>query len=580
MHLTEPTSRADRVLVLLRQIVGTPHVLVAPHATAPYTKGYRFGSGKVRAVVRPRTLVELWRVAETCVAANQIMIVQAANTGLTGGSTPDGDTYDRPIILINTRRLRGMHLLCGGEQVICLPGTTLHKLETTLARHGREPHSVIGSSCIGASVLGGISNNSGGALVQRGPAYTEMALFGRVTEEGRLELVNRLGIKLDPDPIKALARLESGAFSAEEIEWPDAKGHDDRYVDHVRDVTADTPARFNQDPSRWYDASGCAGKLVVFAVRVDSFPAEKGSRVFYVGTNSTAVLEDLRRHLLTAYHELPIAGEYMHRDAFRIAEAYGRDTVALIRHAGTRNIPRLFAAKAWLDDFFSGFSWLPSHLTDKVMQRLGRLLPVQVPHRMRDFEVRFEHHLMLRVSRRFAGSISEHLHQIFASGAGGEGDWFACTEEEGKLAFLHRFAAAGAALRLRNVQNGKKREIVALDIALRRNDRDWFEALPDALGQRVEHALYYGHFLCHVLHQDYVLKPGESAEAVEHEMLRLLDKRGARYPAEHNLGHLYEAGSKILDHYRDLDPCNCLNPGIGRSTKLRNWKAESIREQN
>lgn len=573
MRLTEPTLHADRLLVLLRQIVGTPHVLVAPHATAPYTKGFRFGSGPVRAVIRPRTLVEFWRVAELCVVADQILIVQAANTGLTGGSTPDGDCYDRPVVLINTRRLRGMHLLSGGRQVICLPGTTLHKLETTLLRYGREPHSVIGSSCIGASVMGGVSNNSGGALVQRGPAYTEMALFGRVTQDRRLELVNHLGIRLHSDPVKALARLESGAFTPAEIEWPDAKGHDDRYVDCVRDVEAQTPARFNQDETRWFEASGCAGKLIVFAVRLNTFPAEKNSQIFYIGTQSTNTLESLRRHLLTAYDELPIAGEYMHRDAFRIAEIYGRDTVALIRYAGTRAIPHLFAAKAWLDNLLSKYRVFPPHAMDRTMQKLGRFLPQQVPERMRMFEQRFEHHLMLRVSQRLAERVEQHLRQNLS---GEESDWFACTPDEGKRAFLHRFAAAGAAQRCQNVQKDRGSEIIALDIALRRNDTDWFERLPVSLETRIKYKLYYGHFLCHVLHQDYVLKPGETAEAVEHDLLELLDRRGARYPAEHNLGHLYEAGNALLDHYRDLDPCNCLNPGIGKSMKNRNWKVESI----
>ena len=49
---------------------------------------------------------------------------------------------------------------------------------------------MIGSSCIGASVVGGICNNSGGSLVQRGPAYTEMSLFARIDENGKLTLVN------------------------------------------------------------------------------------------------------------------------------------------------------------------------------------------------------------------------------------------------------------------------------------------------------------------------------------------------------------------------------------------------------
>jgi D-lactate dehydrogenase len=53
---------------------------------------------------------------------------------------------------------------------------------------------VIGSSCIGASVIGGICNNSGGSLVQRGPAYTEMSLYARIDENGKLTLVNHLGL--------------------------------------------------------------------------------------------------------------------------------------------------------------------------------------------------------------------------------------------------------------------------------------------------------------------------------------------------------------------------------------------------
>ena len=80
-----------------------------------------------------------------------------------------------------------------GQQVICLPGATLDRLEKELAHYNREPHSVIGSSCIGASVLGGICNNSGGALVRRGPAYTELALYARINESGELVLVNHLG---------------------------------------------------------------------------------------------------------------------------------------------------------------------------------------------------------------------------------------------------------------------------------------------------------------------------------------------------------------------------------------------------
>lgn len=160
----------DALLARLREAVGRAHVLTGERATRRYRKGYRFGDGPVLAVACPGTLLELWRVLQATVEAGRIVLMQAANTGLTGGSTPDGDGYDRSIVLVSTRRLTGVQLLDEGRQVVCLPGATLDVLEKRLAPLGREPHSVIGSSCIGASVLGGVCNNSGGALVRRGPA--------------------------------------------------------------------------------------------------------------------------------------------------------------------------------------------------------------------------------------------------------------------------------------------------------------------------------------------------------------------------------------------------------------------------
>jgi D-lactate dehydrogenase, membrane binding len=49
---------------------------------------------------------------------------------------------------------------------------------------------------------------------------------------------------------------------------------------------------------------------------------------------------------------------------------------------------------------------------------------------------------------------------------------------EGDRAFLHRFAAAGAAVRYRAIHGCEVEDIVALDVALRRNDRQWTEHLP------------------------------------------------------------------------------------------------------
>ena len=557
----------DALLAQMRQIVGSSHVLTDEQATRRFRKGHRTGEGNVLAVVRPGSLLEQWRILQAAVAADRIVIMQAANTGLTGGSTPDGDDYDREIVLINTLRITGVQLINGGEQVVCLPGATLDRLEQALAPLNREPHSVIGSSCIGASVLGGICNNSGGALVRRGPAYTELALYAQVKDDGSLELVNHLGIELGNDPEEILTRLQSGDYTPQQVRNEEtAKASDARYGEHVRDVDADTPARFNADPSRLFEASGSAGKLCLFAVRLDTFPKEP-STVFYIGSNDPHDLIEVRRHLLARLPRLPIAGEYIHRTAFDIGEKYGKDTFLVIDKFGTSKVPAAFAMKSRVDGFFERFGL--RGVTDKVIQALMNLLPSHLPPRMREYRDRFEHHLLVRVSNDTLEQTRSFLNEYFANSTSGA--YFECDADEGRKAFLHRFAVAGAAIRYRESHRSSVEDILALDIALRRNDRDWVETLPAEMEERIIHKLYYGHFFCHVFHQDYIVKKGNDPLAMEHAMWKLLDERRAEYPAEHNVGHLYVAKPALAGFYRELDPTNTFNPGIGHTSKKKHW---------
>jgi len=559
---------SNTLLKQLRDAVGRDHVLTDAQSTRRFRKGHRTGEGNVLAVVRPATLLEQWRVLEAAVAADRIVIMQAANTGLTGGSTPDGNDYDREIVLINTLRISGVQLINEGRQVVCLPGATLDRLEQALAPLGREPHSVIGSSCIGASVLGGVCNNSGGSLVRRGPAYTELALYAQVKEDGTLELVNHLGIDLGNSPEEILTRLQRGDYRPHQVSSEAVgKASDQRYGEHVRDVDADTPARFNADPSRLFEASGSAGKLCLFAVRLDTFPKEP-STVFYIGTNAADDLTEVRRHLLNKLPSLPIAGEYIHRTAFDIGEKYGKDTFLLIDRFGTARVPAAFALKSRVDGFFERFGL--RGISDRIIQLAMNLLPSHLPPRMREYRERFEHHLMIRVANDSLAETRRFLSEYFI--AGSSGAFFECDADEGRKAFLHRFAIAGAAIRYREAHPGSVEDILALDIALRRNDRDWVETLPAAMEEQIIHKLYYGHFFCHVFHQDYIVKKGVDPIAMEHAMWKLLDERRAEYPAEHNVGHLYIAKPALADFYRELDPTNTFNPGIGQTSKKRHWE--------
>ena len=265
------TSLASLLLTDLSAVVGTSNVLTKPSQQQSYVQGAIASiTNAVIAVVTPHSLVALWRVINLCAAADVIIIAQAANTGLTGGSTPYGD-YDRPVVVISTQLLGGVHLLNDAAELIALPAASLQQLESQLAPLGREPHSVLGSSCVGASVIGGICNSSGGMLVQRGPAYTEMALFARRNAAGEFELINHLGIDLGADPEEMLENLQTGTFNKnpDSINSKSCTNH--HYQHKVRDCEADTPARFNNDPNGLYEASGSAGKVIVFAVRVATF---------------------------------------------------------------------------------------------------------------------------------------------------------------------------------------------------------------------------------------------------------------------------------------------------------------------
>lgn len=514
--------------------------------------------------------MEYWQVLQACVQHDVIVISQAANTGLTGGSTPNGNDYDRDIVLINAMRIDGIQLINNAEQVVCLPGSTLNELELTLKTHEREPHSVIGSSCIGASVIGGVCNNSGGALVQRGPAYTEMALYAQLNEQGELELKNHLGIDLGETPEEILTNLQQNRYQNKDIAQNCGKGHDHAYCEHVRQVDADSPARFNADPARHYEASGSAGKLAIFAVRLDTFPLEKNTAVFYIGTNDTQVLNDIRRHMLANFQQLPISGEYIHRDAFDIAAVYGKDTYWIIKKLGTHRLPQLFALKSKVDRLAKKFSFLPKNLSDKCLQLFSKVLPQHLPQSLRQYRDQYEHHLIVKMGGNGVQEARDYLQNYFADKS--KGDYFECDAEQSQAAMLHRFAVASAAVRYRAIHEKEVEDIVALDIALRRNDNQWFEVLPAEIDNKISHKLYYGHFMCHVFHQDYIVKKGNDCIQLEHEMWKLLDQRGAQYPAEHNVGHLYQAKPALKEFYHQLDPTNSFNPGIGQTSKNKYWK--------
>ena len=557
---------------LLRQLAdasGQKQLLTHQDDKAWYTRGFRVGQGEALAVVLPLTLQALWKPLQVCVAHAAIVLMQASNTGVTGGSTPDGSDYDRDVIIISTRRLKGVQVIDDNRQVIAFPGTTLTELEQTLQPLGREPHSVIGSSCSGASVVGGVCNNSGGSLIRRGPAFTEKSLFARIHDDGRLEMVNHLGIDLGETPEAMLDNLTRQQYrTGDRPDWQGKIWADD-YADRLRDVDADSPARFNGDLRYLHDSAGSAGKVVVFAVRLPTFAASAGSETFYMGSNDERELVALRRFLLTRMSELPQQAEYIHRGAFDMTVRYAKHMYLAIRRLGPQAIPRLMANKAKWDIRVGHLKLLPRNAVDRALQLFNQLTPAFVAPRIMAWRDGYEHHLMIKVESAQADELQALLAEFFRERSG---DFFRCDAREAADAFLVRFGVGGCTISYCDALGYNPNErLVAFDVALRRNDDAWRLELPPALAAQVEVDSCCGHFFCFVNHQDYVLKEDVDAGAFKAEVMAYLEQRGAKYPAEHNVGHLYHASCEHVAHWQQLDPTNSCNPGIGKTSKKKFW---------
>ena len=75
---------------------------------------------------------------------------------------------------------------------------------------------------------------------------------------------------------------------------------------------------------------------------------------------------------------------------------------------------------------------------------------------------------------------------------------------------LHRFVSASAFGRYQALNHKKNEEAFSMDIALPRNEKNWFEILPKEIDDLIELKLYYGHLF--VL--SFRIRPNDSITVV------------------------------------------------------------------
>lgn len=146
------------LIALLKSGLGERGVLGDDNACAPYMEGARYGSGKARAVLLPRTVPEAMFAFEALHTHNASFVVQGANTGLVAGSTPNSSGEQ---FLVSFDRLKEPIQIDPLERTATVAaGTRLSELNEAAARHGLCFPIDLGAD---PTIGGMVATNTGGA---------------------------------------------------------------------------------------------------------------------------------------------------------------------------------------------------------------------------------------------------------------------------------------------------------------------------------------------------------------------------------------------------------------------------------
>ena len=134
---TVGTMTADPLIASLAEIVGPRHVLTDADVRAGYETDWTGRwRGRARAVVRPADTEQVAGVIAACVDADVALVPQGGNTGLVGGSVPDGS--GRAVVLSTTRLTDAPRVDPATAQLRAGAGVTLAAAQQAARDHGLE----------------------------------------------------------------------------------------------------------------------------------------------------------------------------------------------------------------------------------------------------------------------------------------------------------------------------------------------------------------------------------------------------------------------------------------------------------
>lgn len=578
----ELDSKHINLIQDLSHIVGNDHVVSG--SQPKFTKGMRLGSGDALCVVTPTTLEQVVKCIPKIIQADCTILVQGANTGLTGGSVPRNNNV-RPTVIISSQHLDTIFPIDDGKRVVCLAGAGLASLSNFLEQHfpDRESHSTLGSTFLNPTTSAGVALGSGGTQCRKGSAYTDRALYVKTYKdkwgELQVDVVNTLGIAgIEDDDFYTEGRASSGNVvqqldhycrdiqqgyqrsMARSSSSPYAKAmaSDEGYAQRLT-VCDGTVSRFNAD-TRGCDCNRSEGKVIILATVHDTFPKPLATKSFWLSFDSLETALDFKKQVcLDNATDLPVSLEYMDRDSFDVINESGRFLSSLIKLVGPSSslVKSLWNVKLWIEGL--PFDSAP-YVCDKILYSINNLIPAPLPSPIMRMGKEHNHHVSMTVGEYGDGNMERLLNRMqeFASKNGKDkiAIYECASPSEAASLTAFRFVAAPA---FKTWCIGQDLQGFSVDYALPKNSG----SAPSLTSEPVKR-MRYSHFGCNVVHEDLAYPLNVDALQAKMDLKHTVEYScHGKLPAEHGHGTEYTAPPETQERWKRMDPLNVMNPGIG-----------------
>jgi D-lactate dehydrogenase len=601
----------------LRKIVGEDHLVIdgslLNSKTQAYLKGARLGGAPCLCIVTPEHLHHVVSIVKAVVDAGAVIVPQGANTGLTGGSVPRYSTDSRPIVVLSLKKLNSIFPLDDGKRVCCLAGAGLAQLQLFLQQYfpDRETHSTLGSTFLNPTAAAGVALGSGGTQCRKGPAYTERALYLKVTQnkwkENVVEIVNTLdieGLEDDPNPRSRLVMdsvpyrvdtwsrwIQEGYAQNFRYSTPNARpARDVHYKERLcahdendkQQKQASRISRYNADTSG-PEFVRSEGKVILLATVHDTFPKPKQTKTLWLSFDQLETALQFRKQVcLNNPNDVPISCEYLDRDSFDIIDRSGRFLGKMIAFLGTSSpiVSRLWNVKLAIEG--AGFPFL----VDQWLHFINNAVPPLLPSPIQKLGHKWDHHVVVTVgdfddtdhddnseasnTDRNQNSLTrfEQRLQNFLAQHPSKVETYECSPSQVPALTAFRFVAAPA---FRTWCVGEGVQGYSVDYAL---------PVSGGLAPPIDQPqplrrMRYSHFACNVVHEDLAYARDVDLDAAKYAFKHIVEHDcGGRLPAEHGHGTEYKAPPETQRKWQYLDPLNVLNPGVGQTSEHFQYKTE------